>query len=318
MDLPRIPLPGTSRSLTRIGLGTMHLSLPGRPDRSRAKAVLRAAVEAGIGLIDTADAYSLDDGEHGHNESLVAEALREMGLRLDAPDAPVVATKGGRSRPAGDWALDARPERLREACHDSLRRMGVDRLPLHQLHQPDPAVPFAEQVGALARLREEGKVEAVGLSNVSADQIREAQELVPVASVQNAVSPWSVDRRKSEVVRCCEDEGRPLLAYSPLGGRDRATGLADSPGLQRVAASLGATPQEVVLAWLLLRSPVLVPIPGATRPATARSSARAGTVELTSSDTDAVLEALRTLPGRPGLLGRAARSVLHRLRSLAD
>lgn len=282
----------------------MHLSLAHRPPRDDAKAVVRRAVETGIRLIDSADAYALDDADMGHNERLVAEALREMGVDLAGPGAPVVATKGGRTRPGGSWAIDGRPEHLRAACHASLERMGLDRLPLYQLHTPDPDVPFAESVGALARLREEGKVEAVGLSNVTAAQIDEARALVPVSTVQNRLSPWDVGARKSPVLACCERHGIVFMAYSPLGGRERAATLSDAEALQAVAQDLGATPQEVVLAWLVGRSDALVPIPGASRTASVDSTVRAAGLVLDPDAEASVSRAFRALPGREGLGAR--------------
>lgn len=303
-SLPTRALPGTERVITRLGLGAMHLSLARRPPRDEAKAVVRRAVEAGIRLIDTADAYALDDADMGHNERLVAEVLREMGVDLAARDAPVVATKGGRTRPGGSWAIDGRPEHLRAACHASLERMGLERISLYQLHTPDPDVPFTESVGALARLREEGKVEAVGLSNVSVAQIDEARALVPVATVQNSLSPWDVGIRKSPVLACCERHGIVFMAYSPLGGRERAAMLGGAEALQAVAREVGASPQEVVLAWLVARSDMLVPIPGASRTESVDSTVRAAGLALAPEVQASVLRALRALPGRAGLGAR--------------
>jgi len=297
-------LPGTSRRVGRIGLGAMHLSLPGRPERSDAIGVIQRAVELGVKLIDTADAYSIDAREHGHNEVLVVEALRDMGIDPQEETAPVVATKGGRSRPDGDWALDARPERIRDACHDSLRRTGLDRIPLYHLHQPDPDVPFKESVGALERLVQEGKIEAVGLSNVSVSQLEEAREIVTVATVQNGLSPWSVGLRPPPVLARCETLGILHLAYGPLGGRDRAPSIADCSALQAEGRRLGASPQELVLAWLLTLSSALLPIPGARRVASVESSVRAATIELDSAGARRVGRALASLPGREGLLTR--------------
>jgi aryl-alcohol dehydrogenase-like predicted oxidoreductase len=284
----------------------MHLSIPGRPERARAIEVVQRAVELGVTLIDTADAYALDDTEHGHNETLVVEALRGMGIDPHDTEAPVVATKGGRSRPGGKWALDAHPDRLRDACHASLRRMGLERIPLYQLHQPDDSVPFADSVGALARLAEEGTIEAVGLSNVSAKQLAEADAIVPIASVQNSFSPWDTGGRKPEILERCEEGGRVFMAYGPLGGRDRAPTLTESDALAAIGRRLDASPQELVLAWLLAYSPLIVPIPGARRVASVESSARAASLALAAEDLDAVGRALGSLPGRPGLARRVA------------
>jgi hypothetical protein len=188
MPTDHVSPPSPLAGISRIGLGAMRLSIQGRPAPDEAEAVVRRAVELGITLVDTADVYALDDGDAGHNERLVAGVLRRMGAGFGGEDgAPrvVVATKGGMTRPGGRWERNGRPEHLRSACEASLRALGVDRIDLYQFHTPDPAVPFAESVGALARLRDEGKVAAVGLSNVTLPQIREAAALVPISSVQN-------------------------------------------------------------------------------------------------------------------------------------
>jgi aryl-alcohol dehydrogenase-like predicted oxidoreductase len=206
-NLPAIKLPGTERFITRIGLGGMNLSLPGRPDREAAKAVVRASIEAGITFIDTADAYAIDHTETGHNERLIAETLADMKIRL--ADGPVVvATKGGLRRLHGRWDHDARPASLRAACVASLRALSTDCIPLYQLHAPDPAVPFVDSVGALAELCNEGKIETIGVSNVSVDQIELASSLVPIASVQNAFSAWDVGYTRSSVVEHCRKKAR--------------------------------------------------------------------------------------------------------------
>ncbi|MCA1789800.1 MAG: aldo/keto reductase [Thioalkalivibrio sp.] len=258
-------LPGTTRSVRRMGLGAMHLSLANRPDRDDAVKLIRHAVEQGVELIDTADAYAIDDDDIGHNERLIGDALREMGLDPGAgleDGTPLVATKGGRTRPQGRWAINGRPEHLRAACHRSLKALGVERIALYQLHTPDPQVPFSDSVGALARLQEEGKVGLVGLSNVSPAQIDEALETVAVASVQNALSAWDTGFRRPPVVTRCAEAGILFMAHSPLGGSGRAAALGEAPELAALANALDTTPQELALAWLLKLDPVVVPIPG--------------------------------------------------------
>jgi aryl-alcohol dehydrogenase-like predicted oxidoreductase len=169
-----------------IGLGAMPMSVQGRPDRPRAIATIHAALDAGITLIDTADAYCTSRVDTGHNERLVAEALQSRGAHHDEV---LVATKGGHVRPDdGSWIIDGRPEHLKAACEASLRALDVDVIDLYQLHRPDPAIALAESVGAMADLRDEGRVRLVGLSNVNIDQIEEASAIVPVASVQNQLS----------------------------------------------------------------------------------------------------------------------------------
>src|ERR687892_812021 len=190
-------------SVPAVGYGGMHLSLEDRPPERQGLEVIRAALEAGVRLIDTADVYCLDDADIGHNERLVAEALR--GWSGDR-DAVLVATKGGLTRPGGRWERDGRPEHLRAACERSLRALGVERIGLYQLHAPDPAVPFEESVGALADLRGEGKVRWVGLSNVSVAQIRAAEAITPVASVQNRLNPYFREALESRVVQYCAEQ----------------------------------------------------------------------------------------------------------------
>jgi aryl-alcohol dehydrogenase-like predicted oxidoreductase len=283
----------------------MPLSLAGRPDRETAKSVIRTAVEAGITLIDTADAYAIDHHDIGHNERLIAETFREMGLRVE--DGPVVvATKGGRTRPDGDWDRDGRPQHLREACEASLRVLESDRITLYQFHSPDPNVPFTDSIGELARLREEGKIETVGLSNVTAAQIKEASALVPIASVQNAQSVWDVGYSKSPVVEHCRRHGIIFLAYAPLGGTGRASRLGESGAVLRLSAELEASPQELALAWLIHLAPVVVPIPGASRTSSVLSSVKAGSIALDARTLSRLTSAFRTLPGHRSLLQRVA------------
>ena len=229
----------TGRRVGRIGLGGMPLSLPGRPDRAQAKEVIRRAVELGVDFIDTADAYCLDDSEMGHNERLIAETLDELGARDDV----LVATKGGLVRPEGRWERDGRPEHLRHACEHSLRMLGTDRIALYQLHAPDPRVPFADSVGEVARLYEEGKVVAVGLSNVSLMQIQAALALVPVTSVQNRYNPWDRSSELEGIIQFCDLRSIAFLPYSPVGGGRRVRLLRESEELREIGARYdGATP----------------------------------------------------------------------------
>jgi aryl-alcohol dehydrogenase-like predicted oxidoreductase len=230
-------------TVRRLGLGAMHLT-GYRPaaDRSEPIRVARRAVELGVQFIDTADTYGL-----GANEELLAEALHPYGGLL-------IATKVGRTLPSpGEWGQVGRPEYLRQAAELSLRRLRVDRIDLLQLHKPDPKVPFADQVGALRRLRDEGKVRYVGLSNVTVAQLEEARSIVEIMSVQNQYNLG--DRRNEGVLDHCEREGIAFLPWLPLVRTPR-------PVLTEVAAELDATPAQVSLAWLLHRSPVMAPIPG--------------------------------------------------------
>jgi aryl-alcohol dehydrogenase-like predicted oxidoreductase len=291
-EMETVALGRTGRRVARVGLGAMPLSTPGRPPRDAAKAVVRWAVELGVTLVDTADVYC--EGEHdvGHNERLVREALREAG----AGDEVVVATKGGLVRPEGRWEADASPAQLRAACERSLRALETDRIDLYQLHRPDPAVPFEESVGELARLHEEGKVRAVGLSNVTLMQLRIAEAMVPVTSVQNRFNPWDRSSEAEGVIRHCQEHGVTFLPYSPVGGRRRVAMLRASDPLRSVGERLGATPEELVLAWILGVSPCIAAIPGASRMESIESSVRAEGLRLDEPTRRELEETFRALP----------------------
>jgi len=272
-------------SVPAVGYGGMHLSLEDRPPERQSVEVIRAALDGGVRLIDTADVYCHDDSDIGHNERLVAGALR--GWNGDR-DAVLVATKGGLTRPGGRWERDGRPEHLRAACERSLRAVGVERLALYQLHAPDPAVPFEESVGELGRLRREGKIRWVGLSNVSVAQIRAAEAIVPVASVQNRLNPFFRESLDEGVVRYCAEQGIGFMAYSPTGGGRLNRKLPGHPVLRPMAERLGASAHALVLAWVLAQSPAVIVIPSARRVAHALDSVAAGSLELSLEDLAAI------------------------------
>jgi aryl-alcohol dehydrogenase-like predicted oxidoreductase len=247
-------------AVTAVGYGGMHLSIEGRPPEEQALRVLRAALDAGVTLIDTADVYCLDQHDIGHNERLIAQAL--AGWTGDRSSV-TVATKGGVVRPAGRWDSDARPEHLRAACERSLRALGVDRLDLYQLHAPDPRVPLADSIGELARLREAGKLRWIGLSNVNLTQIRQAQGVTPITSVQNRLNPFFRESLAGGVVAYCAEQGIGFLAYSPTGGGRLTKTLPAHPVLAPIARRLGVSAHAVVLAWALGQSPAVIVIPSA-------------------------------------------------------
>lgn len=272
-----------SRSVSAIGLGGMPMSIEGRPDREQAVATIHAALDAGVTLIDTADSYHLLAGEVGHNEELIAEALRSYG---GSTEDVLVATKGGHLRPGdGTWTQDGRPEHLRAAARASLQRLGVESIGLYQLHRPDPAVPYAESVGVLAELLDEGLIQMAGISNASVAQIDEAQQVLGgrLVSVQNQLSP--AFRSSLGELRRCADHGLAFLPWSPLGGIARSGGLGSRhAAFQQVADAHGVSPQQVTLAWELALAPVVVPIPGSSRPASITDSARAVDLVLTDEE----------------------------------
>jgi aryl-alcohol dehydrogenase-like predicted oxidoreductase len=266
-----------------VGLGCMPMSGSGAPPEEQALRTIHAALDAGVNLLDTADAYSSGEHDVGTNERLIARALRGLERR------PLVATKGGHTRPGDRWELDGRPEHLRAACEASLKALETDRIDLYQLHRPDPDVPFAESVGALRDLRDQGKIRFVGLSNVTVAQLEEAESIVEISAVQNELSlTYTTPISKGEVAACAE-RGIPMLAWSPLGGAssasDAGTGI---PAVRRVAAERGVSPQRVALAWLLSLSDTVLPIPGARRPETILDSVAAAELELTADELAAI------------------------------
>ncbi|MFJ4809160.1 aldo/keto reductase [Streptomyces longwoodensis] len=268
--------------VSAIGLGGMPMSIEGRPDEERSLATLRAALDAGVTLIDTADAYHRDADEVGHNETLIAKALAGHDRGRDV----LVATKGGHLRPGdGSWTLDGSPAHLKRACEESLKRLGVEAIGLYQFHRPDPRVPYAESVGALRDLLDEGKIRMAGVSNASPEQIREANDVLGgrLVSVQNQFSP--AFRSSEPELRLCDELGIAFLPWSPLGGISRAAelGSAYAP-FARIAEAHGVSPQRVCLAWMLAKSPVVVPIPGASRPETIRDSATAPELRLSAAE----------------------------------
>jgi len=261
--------------VNRMGFGAMRLTGPGiwgePADPDECARVLRRALELGVNFIDTADSY----GPHT-NESLIARVLSPY------PPGLVIATKGGLTRPGPDvWERDARPEHLRSACEGSLRRLKVECIDLYQLHAPDPQVPFEDSVGELARLQAEGKIRHIGLSNVRVNELRRAQKLVKVVSVQNRYNVF--DRAHDDVLELCTREGIVFLPWAPLGS-GRYAGQGANRALAEVARRHGATTGQVALAWLLARSPVVVVIPGTSTVEHLEQNVAAASLKLTAAD----------------------------------
>jgi aryl-alcohol dehydrogenase-like predicted oxidoreductase len=271
-------------TVSEIGLGGMPMSIEGRPDEQRSVATIHAALDAGVTLIDTADAYHLYAGETGHNERLIARAIATWGG--DASDV-LIATKGGHIRPGdGSWIVDGSPEHLRQAADASLKALGVEAIGLYQYHRPDPRVPYAESVGALKELRDAGKIRLVGISNATVEQIDIAREVLGeggLASVQNQFSP-AFTSSEPELAHCAA-LGIAFLPWSPLGGIGRAARVgARHEAFQRVADAHGVSPQQVTLAWMLAKAPVVIPIPGASRPESITDSVRAADLVLAGEE----------------------------------
>ncbi|WP_334171586.1 aldo/keto reductase [Sinomonas sp.] len=271
-------------SVSAIGLGGMPMSIEGRPDEQQSISTIHAALEAGVTLIDTADAYHLPGAaDVGHNEELIAKAVRTYGGDVSHV---IIATKGGHLRPQeGPWAQNGDPAYLKQAAKASAHRLGVDAIDLYQYHRPDPRVPYADSVGALAELLDEGVIRMAGISNANVDQIKEANEVLGgrLVSVQNQFSPRF--RSSEPELALCAEMGIAFLPWSPLGGISSASDLGSiHDEFARVAQSHGVSPQVVALAWELAKAEIVIPIPGASRPASIRDSASAAELELTPEE----------------------------------
>ena len=263
-----------------IGLGCMRLSTSATRDAAVGIAVVHAALDAGAVLLDTADAYALDGADVGHNERLIAEALRTWHGN---PATITVATKGGLTRPGGRWVPDGRATHLHAACDTSRGALGVETIDLYLLHAPDPRTPLETSVRALAELQRDGKVRDVGLCNVNVSQIELARSIVDITAVQVALSVLDEDNLRNGVAAYCRDHGIRLIAHRPLAG-DRSPRIARDPLLADIAQLHEASPPEIALAWLLDLGSCVTPIPGATRVETARSIARVRAIQLTPDD----------------------------------
>ncbi len=268
-------------TVSAIGLGAMPLSTKeDRPSPEDAERTVHAALDAGVTLIDTADAYARDESEMGHNEELVARALRSYPGDTSSV---LVATKGGHTREGSDWALNGSPAYLRRACVSSLQRLGVEAIGLYQFHRPDPATPWEESMGGMKALYDDGLVRMVGISNASVPQIDAAHEILgdALVSVQNQFSPgW---RSSASELAHCASLGLAWLPWSPFGGVGSAGSLdAEAPEFARVAEELGVSVYQVALAWHLAQADVVIPIPGASRPESIVDSAAATHLELSA------------------------------------
>ena len=265
---------GGDLTVNRLGFGAMRITgagIWGPPsDRDEAKAVLRRAVELGVNFIDTADSYGPQV-----SEELIGETLYPY------PDDLVIATKGGLERTGpGQWPVNGRPEHLIEACEGSLRRLKLEQIPLYQFHRPDPDVPLEDSIGALVTLKEQGKIRHIGLSNVTEDQLRRAQRLTPIASIQNR---YNVDDRQSEsLVDLCEQEQLVFLPWAPIQDLD------NNRPVQELAQRYNAEPRQIVLAWLLARSPSILPIPGTGSVSHLEDNIAAASIKLTPAEVASV------------------------------
>jgi pyridoxine 4-dehydrogenase len=274
---------GGDLTVNRMGYGAMRITGPGilgePADREQAKAALRKAVELGVNFIDTADSYGPDV-----SEILIAETLYPY------PDELVIATKGGLLRPGpGQWTADGRPEHLREACEGSLRRLKLEQIPLYQFHRPDPKVPLADSVGALAELKAEGKIRHIGLSNVREDQLREAERITPIVSVQNR---YNVNDRVSEqMVDLCDQESMAFLPWAPIQETEQIIPVVST------AEQHGVSQRQIALAWLLARSTGMLPIPGSGSPGHVAENIAAASIQLTDEEYNMITDAVQASQG---------------------
>jgi aryl-alcohol dehydrogenase-like predicted oxidoreductase len=275
---------GTGLRVTAIGLGAMPLSIQGRPGESRAFEVIETFLDAGGDFIDTANVYCLDDSDIGHNERLIARTLDRLGKR----DRVAVATKGGLRRPKGEWVVDGNPAFLRQSCEKSLKDLGTDRIALYQLHAVDPNVGLPASLEELIRLKEEGKIEHIGLSNVSLEILKAALEYAPIVSVQNRCNPFEKKDFGSGLVDFCRTRNIAYIPHSPVGGHYGHARLNQSALFERLAEKYGVSRYGVALAWLLAKGEHMLPIPGASKPASIADSLRALTIVLADEDIRAI------------------------------
>ena len=275
--------------VSELGFGAWNLSSDGRPSDDDGVKAIHAAIDAGMTLIDTADSYCMDERDFHHNETLIGPALRE---RPSDRDRVFIATKAGSTRPGGRWEPNGTPEYIRETCEASLWSLGVDCVDLLQLHEPDVAVPIEETMEAFARLKAAGKIRMAGVSNVSVELLDRAQSVVEVVSVRNEYSPYVLDDERNGVFAACLERGLAYLPYSPLGGPDRAKHVGRQGAFTEVGRRHGCSPQRVVLAWLLARSPNMIPIPGARRIASIQDSAAAAELRLSGEEIAELNEAV--------------------------
>ena len=259
-----------------IGFGVLHLSTAGRPDEDTGSAVIKAALDAGVTLLDTANSYCRDNEDFGHNERLINKTLGQLGRWNEV----TLATKGGTRRPGGAWTLEGNPESLRTACEQSLRELGLDCITLYYFHWPDPAVPYADSIGALARLQEEGKIQHIGVSNVTRELLQEAMAIVRVEAVQNKFNLSEREDLDSGLIAECGRQGISYIPYSPVGGAAGHRGLTQNPVLAPIAKNHGVSPYQIILAWMLHLGDHVLPIPGASKASSITDSAQAAGLSL--------------------------------------
>ncbi len=270
----------TSIELFPIGLGAMPLSLEGRPNEKQALDVINTFVNGNGNFIDTANVYCVDDTDVGHNERLVARAL----THFDNASNIFIATKGGLTRPKGNWTVDASPAWLRQSCEKSLQDLNTDSIFLYQLHAPDPEVPLTDSIGELAKLKDEGKIQHIGLSNVSVENIELALSISQIISVQNRCNLFERTSFNNGVVEYCENNDITFIAHSPVGGHYQHAQRSDNDLLKNLAEKYNTSAYQIMIAWLLHKSKSIFPIPGASKTSSIKDSIQAVNVELSKDD----------------------------------
>ncbi|MCU0550494.1 MAG: aldo/keto reductase [Leptolyngbya sp. Prado105] len=270
---------GTSREMVfPIGLGGMPMSIRDRPSESQAIATIHQALELGVTLIDTADAYCIDEPDKHHNEKLIYKALQQYS---GDKSQVIIATKGGLMRPDGAWTQNGNPDHLRKTIRESFEALGGDKpIDVWQYHSPDPNYTLAEALTPAKEAVEQGMVRYVGVSNFSVEQIKQARDVVEIVSVQNQYNPWHRNPEYDGVLEYCETEGLTFLPWSPLGGSRRVSQLKEINGISDLANEKNVSIYSLILAWMLSKSPCIVPIPGASKPESIADSVRAANVRL--------------------------------------
>ncbi len=274
-------LGNTGITVNAIGLGGMPMSISGRPDEVQSIATIHAALDAGIDFIDTANVYCIDDNDIGHNERLIMKAIRSYGSKKDNI---IVATKGGLTRPQGRWELNNSPDFLRKSCEKSLQDMGVDNIVLYQLHAPGNKNQFAAAVEEMAKLQKEGKIQHIGLSNVDTDEIKAAMKIATITSVQNRCNLFEHGDIDDGLVEFCRENNITYIPYSPVGGFRTHAFAMKSAKLSELADKRGVSPYQVAIAWLLAKSDNILPIPGASKPASIMDSFNAMNLQLSPAE----------------------------------
>ena len=275
-------LGNTDVTISAIGLGGMPMSLSSRPPELEAIAVIHRALDLGVTLIDTADSYCKDESDKHHNEQLICKALRQYHGDVSHV---IVATKGGLMRPDGNWTRNGNPDHLRETIQISFESLGGEKpIDIWQYHAPDPNYTIEESLTPALEAVEAGLIRFVGVSNFSVEQIKRARDVIDIVSVQNQYNPWHRQPEADGVLEYCENESLTFLPWSPLGGSSRVSRLQDIPVISELAKEKGVSVYSIVLAWLLAKSPKIVPIPGASKITSIEDSVRSQEVKLSDEE----------------------------------